>query len=84
MVMEVPAYHISECWVIVFIKEDLSVWESGFDSFLERVNDINFLTCSYEDEWYVGILQHVEDLIQHMLLTPLNVEINIFEDKQYA
>ena len=52
--------------------------EPRLDPFLKRVNDIDFLACSYEYEWYVGVLEHVQNFIQQMLLAPLNVEINIF------
>jgi hypothetical protein len=56
--------------------------ETRFHSLFERINNIDFHTCGYEQKLNLTVLQHVEYLIQQNLLRFVNVVVDILKHKE--
>lgn len=79
-----PFDHILERLEIIIIEEDLPLRKSRFNSFFERIDYVNFLTGGYENERDLSVAKHVKDFVEHVLLAPFNIEVDILKNKKYA
>lgn len=71
-----------EKFQILLVKQHLSVWEARLDSFLEKIYNVNFHRRRHKYELDLAVLKHIKDFVEQNLFGLLNVEVNVFEDKQ--
>ena len=79
-----PLDHILERLEIIIIEEDLPLRKSRLDSFFERIDYVNFLAGGYENERDLRVAKHVQDFVEHVLLAPFNIEVDILKNKKNA
>lgn len=76
---------LHELFEALLIEEGHAVGESGFDTLLEGVHDVNLNRGCQEDEANIRFLrkiaEHVEYLIEEQLLGSLYVVIDVLENE---